>query len=65
MTHMRRVVKWVVVVLIIALGAMQLVPVDRTNPPVETEVPATAQVRSVLRRACLRLSLQRDRLALV
>lgn len=52
MKHMRRVVKWVVVVLIIALGAMQLVPVDRTNPPAETEVPATAQVRSVLRRAC-------------
>ncbi|MDQ2931377.1 MAG: heme-binding domain-containing protein [Gemmatimonadota bacterium] len=38
--------------LIIVLGAVQLVPVDRTNPPVETEIPATAQVRSVLRRAC-------------
>ncbi len=32
--------------------AMQLIPVDRTNPPVEEEVPATAEVREILRRAC-------------
>ncbi len=52
MKHVRRIAKWVLAVLIVALGAIQLVPVDRTNPPVETEAPATAQVRSVLRRAC-------------
>ncbi len=52
MKHIRRIAKWVVAVVIIALGAIQLVPVDRTNPPVETEVPATPEVRSVLRRAC-------------
>jgi hypothetical protein len=28
------------------------VPVDRSNPPVEEEVPAPANVRFILRRAC-------------
>ncbi|MFO0690623.1 MAG: heme-binding domain-containing protein [Myxococcota bacterium] len=39
---------------ILAAGflAIQLVPVERTNPPVETEVPASAEAREVLRRAC-------------
>jgi len=36
----------------ILLAAAQLVPVERTNPPVEEEVPAPAEVREVLRRAC-------------
>jgi hypothetical protein len=52
MKQVKRMAKWVMAVLIVAFVAIQLVPVDRTNPPVETEVPATAEVRSVLRRAC-------------
>ena len=32
--------------------AIQAVPVDRSNPPVEQEVPASADARAVLRRAC-------------
>ncbi len=32
--------------------AIQLVPVPRDNPPVESEVPATEAVRSILRRSC-------------
>lgn len=35
-----------------ALVLAQLVPVPRTNPPVELEVPASADVRQILRRAC-------------
>ena len=31
---------------------IQFVPVDRTNPPVETEAPARADVRAVLHRSC-------------
>jgi len=50
--EMRRIAKWGVVATIIAIGAIQLVPVDRTNPPVETEVPADAEAGAVLRRAC-------------
>jgi uncharacterized membrane protein len=42
----------VAVVLGVAVLAIQLVPVDRTNPPVEEEVPASPEVREILRRAC-------------
>lgn len=35
-----------------SLVAIQVIPVARTNPPVEEEVPAPAEVRDVLRRAC-------------
>jgi hypothetical protein len=34
------------------LVAMQLVPLDRTNPPVTGEIPAPAEVKAVLKRAC-------------
>jgi len=34
------------------LLVLQLVPVDRENPPVEAEVPAGVEVRAVLSRAC-------------
>ncbi len=35
-----------------ALIAIQLVPVPRTNPPVESDVPAPPEVKALLRRAC-------------
>ncbi len=38
--------------LLALFGAIQLVPVDRTNPPVEEEVPVPPEVRDVLVRAC-------------
>ncbi len=34
------------------LLAMQAVPVDRENPPVESEIPAPEEVREILERAC-------------
>jgi hypothetical protein len=37
--------------LLVAVG-IQFVPVDRTNPPVRTDVAAPAEVASILRRAC-------------
>ena len=36
----------------IALAAAQLVPVRRTNPPAETQVPAPPEILATLRRAC-------------
>lgn len=39
-------------ILTAAFLAIQLVPIERTNPPVETEVPASPEARAVLRRAC-------------
>jgi len=38
--------------LLVLLAAIQLVPVSRTNPPVEADVPAPPEVRALLRRAC-------------
>jgi hypothetical protein len=43
------------VVLGVAAGALavaQLVPVERSNPPVEAEIPAPAPVREILERSC-------------
>ncbi len=37
---------------ICVLALIQLVPVDRTNPPLDREVPASSEVRAILRRAC-------------
>jgi hypothetical protein len=37
---------------VLLLGALQFLPVDRSNPPVEKEVDAPPAVRDVLRRAC-------------
>lgn len=36
----------------VVLVGIQLVPVDRTNPPVTGEVPAPDDVRAVLERSC-------------
>jgi hypothetical protein len=44
-----------VVVLLAVVGVLagiQLIPVSRTNPPVETEISAPAAVQSILRQAC-------------
>jgi hypothetical protein len=40
------------IVLLAGLVAIQLVPVTRTNPPLQTEMPASPELRAVLRRAC-------------
>jgi hypothetical protein len=49
---MKSAIKWTGGVLAILALGIQLVPVDRTNPPVEEEVPASPEVREVLVRAC-------------
>jgi len=37
----------------LAVGvAIQLVPIDRSNPPVESEISAPPEVREILERAC-------------
>ena len=47
--------KWTVRVgkaLVVLLVAMQFVPIARTNPPVESDVPVAAELKAILRRAC-------------
>jgi hypothetical protein len=37
---------------VVVAVAIQLVPVDRSNPPVESEISAPEPVRAILRKAC-------------
>jgi len=41
-----------VLLALVGFALAQLVPVERSNPPVEEEVPAPAPVRKILRRSC-------------
>jgi len=50
--QLRRIATGTSVVLVTALVLIQFVPVDQTNPAVETDVPASPEVRAVLRRSC-------------
>lgn len=47
-----RAVNRVLIALLVAVVAIQFVPVERTNPPVDGEVPASAEVRAVLQHSC-------------
>lgn len=38
--------------LVVLLGVIQFIPVDRSNPPVTAEISAPPEVRSVLVRSC-------------
>jgi hypothetical protein len=42
----------IAVAAVVFLAALQLVPIERTNPPVETTVAAPPEVLALLRRAC-------------
>ena len=44
-------IRWIGAAIAVLL-AMQRYPMPRTNPPVETEIPASDAVREVLRRSC-------------
>lgn len=48
----RKVVKSGLLAVGLALMLAQLMPVDRSNPPVQGEVEASPEVRAILRRAC-------------
>ncbi|HXV78011.1 MAG TPA: heme-binding domain-containing protein [Candidatus Polarisedimenticolaceae bacterium] len=49
---MRKILYWVGGVAVAAFVAIQFVPVDRANPPVEADLVAPDDVRQVLRVAC-------------
>jgi hypothetical protein len=47
--------KWIVragVVFAAAVAAIQFVPVERVNPPVESDIAAPDEVKKILRRSC-------------
>jgi hypothetical protein len=39
-------------VLVVLVVAIQFIPVDSANPPVESDIPTSPAVKAVLRRAC-------------
>ena len=47
-----KVFTWAAVAALVALAAIQLVPVDRSNPPVTAEVQAPPGVMSQIRTSC-------------
>lgn len=52
MKQFGRVAKWVALAFCVAFIAIQLVPVNRTNPAVQGEFRGSPELVSVLRRAC-------------
>ena len=48
---MNRKLKWAGLGLL-AIVVAQLIPVKRTNPPIETEVPVSVELQAVMRRSC-------------
>jgi hypothetical protein len=44
--------RWLVIAVPAVLVLAQVIPVTRTNPPVEAEVKAPAEVMAILRRSC-------------
>jgi hypothetical protein len=49
---MRKMVFRIILLLLVAFVIIQFIPVDRSNPPVEAEIPAPPEVKTVLRSAC-------------
>lgn len=49
---MKKMTLYALLATVAALGLLQLIPVDRTNPPVEREVQAAPEVKAILTRAC-------------
>lgn len=39
-------------ILLVAPIGIQFVPIERTNPPLESDVPAPSELKAVLRRSC-------------
>lgn len=48
MRRRKKILLWLLAIFV----AAQLVPIDRKNPPVESEIPASPEVRAVLERSC-------------
>jgi hypothetical protein len=44
--------KWIIIGIVVLIIAIQLWPVERTNPPVSAELQAPPDVKAVLRTAC-------------
>jgi len=50
--RLRVSIRWTAIVSLVVLLGLQLVPVDRTNPPVLSPISAPEEVAKILRRSC-------------
>jgi cytochrome c551/c552 len=48
----RKIIAFLFVLILIELVVLQFVPVERSNPPVVEDIPAPAEVKAILKRAC-------------
>ena len=49
---MKKLLPVLLVVLVVALLVIQLIPVQRGNPPVTADMPTSPEVKAILKRAC-------------
>jgi hypothetical protein len=49
---LKRAVVVCLIILAVAFGLIQLAPVDRTNPRVESDIVTSAEVKAILKRSC-------------
>jgi hypothetical protein len=49
---LKRAVVVCLIVVAVAFGLIQLAPVDRGNPPVESDIVASPEVKAILKRSC-------------
>ena len=49
---MKKMLLSIGVLAIVAFGIIQLIPVDRSNPPVGADIPTSPAVKAILKRAC-------------
>lgn len=48
----KKVVKWALIGFVVVLVFIQLIPVERSNPPVTAEINAPDAVKTIFRRSC-------------
>jgi len=49
---MGRILKWFLIMMIIVFVGIQFIEVERTNPPVEADLDAPSEVKSILKNSC-------------
>jgi hypothetical protein len=52
MSRLRKLLRIVGLLLLVAFVAIQFVPVERSNPPIERDIGAPPEVAAILRRSC-------------
>lgn len=48
----KKVVKWALIGFVVVLVLIQLIPVERSNPPVTAEINAPDEVKTIFRKSC-------------